>query len=253
MTGTTHMSSRLRAQRGMSMVEATIILMVLSVLAAALAPSARAYVEDARNVKAKGDVEAIASSIDQLMRDTGMRCLSLNGSSCANSTSGRVELLVSGSGVGLNEPTVVSAALTIAGSLASGTSLNWAGDTVSEVPDARRDLMDDQFATNAPAYPVPTFAAGGGPRPGVGWRGVYLAAPIDVDPWGYVYQASTLFLATASDATDGTGEGERRGGWTRDVIVLSPGSNGVMQTAFGSAATTAVGDDVMAVVQGGTR
>jgi type II secretory pathway pseudopilin PulG len=246
------------ADHGMSLVEATIVLMTLSVLAAALAPAARAYIEDGRNVKAKKDVEAIGATIDQLLRDTGLRCLSFNGSSCANDASGRVELLVSGSTVNANEPTVVSTAASVGASTASATSLNWAGDPVSEVADARRDVMDDQFATNAPGYAAASFTVGGGPRAGVGWRGAYVDAPIDVDPWGYAYQANTVFLAVASDSSgsDGTGTGQRRGGWTQDVLVLSAGSNGTVQTPFGgnaSTGSTAVGDDVVYVVQGGTR
>jgi len=128
-------------ERGMSLVEATIILAVLSVLTAMLAPSARTYVENARNVKAKHDVTAVGAAISQVLRDTGMLCLSLNGSSCANTATGRVELLVSGTAVGTNEPTVVATPLTVSASTASSTTLNWAGG-VNEVADARRDLMD---------------------------------------------------------------------------------------------------------------
>lgn len=237
---------------GMSLVEATIILAVLSVLTAMLAPSARTYLENARNVKAKHDTTAIGAAISQVLRDTGMLCLSLNGSSCANSATGRVELLVSGTAVGSNEPTVVASAVTVAASTASSTTLNWGGG-VNEVADARRDLMDNQFVTNAAGYSSPSFTAGGGPRAGIGWRGAYLDGPIDVDPWGYAYQASTVFLATASDATDGTGSGQKRGGWSNDVVVVSAGSNGVVQTAFGSSNTASVGDDVIYVVQGTTR
>lgn len=245
---------RSAAERGMSLVEATVILMVVSILAAVLAPSARAYIEDGRNTKAKKDVEAIGGVVDQLLRDTGMRCLSFNGSSCANDTSGRVELLVSGSSVSANEPTVLTSATgSIPASTASAASISWGGDPVTEVANNRRDLMDNQFVRNTPNYAAPSFTVGGGPRTGVGWRGAYIDGPVDVDPWGYAYQVSTLFLAVATDAPAGTDEGERRGGWTRDVVVVSAGSNGVIQTPFGSATTIAVGDDVTYVIQGGTR
>lgn len=250
------MTGRVRADRlaeaGLSLVEATIILMVLSILTAIVAPSAGSYLESARHTKAKEDVEAIASAIDQLMRDAGRLCLSLNGSSCANDASGRVELLVSGAAVGDNEPTVVTTPFVAAASTASSTNLNWAGGT-NEVADARRDTMDDQFVTNAPGYAGVTFTGGGGPRAGIGWRGAYLAGPVDVDPWGYGYQASTVFLAVATDAADGTSAGQKRGGWTSDVVVISGGSNGVIQTAFGSAGAAGTGDDITAIVQGGTR
>src|SRR5687767_7383196 len=45
------------AEKGMSLVEATIILMVLAILTAVIAPSAGDYVNDARQTKAKEDVE----------------------------------------------------------------------------------------------------------------------------------------------------------------------------------------------------
>ena len=113
--------------------------------------------------------------------------------------------------------------------------------------------MDRHLVTNAAGYTAVTFTSGGGPRAGIGWRGAYLNGPTDVDPWGYAYQANTLFLTAASDAADGTGTGQRRGGWTSNVMVLSAGSNGVVQTAFGVAGATGVGDDVLYVVQGATR
>ena len=242
----------MRSERGLSLVEATLILMVLSLLTAIAAPAASSYIDTSRNTKAKSDVEAIGSAIEQVLRNTGMLCLSLNGSSCANSTTGRVELLVSGSAVGSNEPTVVTTAYVAAASTASATNLNWGGGA-NEVGDARRDTMDRQFVTNGAGYAAVGFTSGGGPRAGIGWRGAYLNGPVDVDPWGYAYQANTVFLAVASDAADGTGTGQRRGGWTNNVMVVSSGANGVVQTAFGSTGAAAGGDDVVYVVQGATR
>ena len=46
------MKSRLKSNAGMSLVEATIILMVLAILTAVIAPSAADYVNDARHTKA---------------------------------------------------------------------------------------------------------------------------------------------------------------------------------------------------------
>jgi Tfp pilus assembly protein PilE len=244
---------RLRSDAGLSLVEATIILMVLAILTAVVAPATGSYMEGARQTKAKADTETIGSAIEQVIRSTGLQCLSLNGSSCANSATGRVELLVSGTAVGSNEPTVLTAmAYAAPTSTTSAATVNWAGGS-NEVADARRDLMDRQFVTNAAGYAAASFTSGGGPRAGLGWRGAYLNGPIDVDPWGYAYQANTVFLGVASDAADGTGEGQLRGGWTSDVMVLSSGSNGVVQTAFAAAGAVGAGDDVVYVVQGASR
>jgi hypothetical protein len=64
------------------------------------------------------------------------------------------------------------------------------------------------------------------------------------------------FLVVASDATDGTAEGDRRGGWSRDTIVLSAGPNGNYDTPYGgnlNHGTTVGGDDLLYIVRGDTR
>jgi hypothetical protein len=189
-----------------------------------------------------------------VMRNTGLPCLSLNGSSCANAATGRVELLVSGTAVGSNEAVVVTSSFVAPAATASSLNLNWAGGT-SEVDDTRRDTVERQLVTNAAGYTASSFSKNNAVI-GVGWRGPYLNGPADLDPWGYSYQANTVFLGVATDATDGTTAGTRRGGWVNPVLVVSPGSNGVIQTSFGVAGTagvTAVGDDVTYVIQGTTN
>jgi Tfp pilus assembly protein PilE len=247
--------NRTSSERGLSLVEVTIILMVLSALTAMMAPSASSYIESARGTKAKADIEAIGSAIDQVLRNTGLSCLSKNGTSCANvANTGRVELLVSGTVVGDNEPVVVTASFVAPASTASGLNLNWAGGT-SEVDDTRRDTVERQLVTNGAGYTAPNFSQSN-LVVGVGWRGPYINGPADVDPWGYSYQANTVFLNVATDATDGTTAGTRRGGWVNPVMVLSAGSNGVVQTSFGVAGTagaTPVGDDIVYVLQGTTN
>jgi type II secretory pathway pseudopilin PulG len=61
-----------KSERGMSLVEATIILMVLAILTSVLAPSIGDYVNDARQVKAKEDLEVLGLSVARLVRDMGM-------------------------------------------------------------------------------------------------------------------------------------------------------------------------------------
>lgn len=244
---------RLRSDAGLSLVEATIILMTLAILTAAVAPTAGGYLEGARQARAREDVEAIGGAIDELLRNTGLLCVSKSPASATPCTIvNRVELLVSGSSITANEATVATSAFAAPASTASAANLNWAGHS-NEVGDAWKDLMDNHLVTNSVTYTSPSFTGGGGPRVGVGWRGPYLSGPIDVDPWGNSYQAGTLFLAVASDAAAGSTAGQRQGGWTSDVVVISAGSNGVVQTAFGATATSAVGDDVIFVLQGGTH
>jgi Tfp pilus assembly protein PilE len=257
------------SELGMSLVEATIILMVLAVLTAVVAPSIGDYVEDARQTKAKEDVEAIGTGILRLLRDTGLPCLSTSPGSSPCSLANRVDLLVSSG----NEPAVTAAAFdpgadalinTAADQTAGSATVNWAGASgvagagATNVPIAAGDraTVDAQLVSNTAGYTAVSFTTAGGPQAGLGWRGAYVTGPVGADPWGFVYQANTVFLSTATDATDGTGVGEMRGGWPYDVIVISAGSNGSVQTKFGDSTnggSVAVGDDVIYTVQGATR
>ena len=82
------------SERGMSLVEATIILMVLATLTAVISPSIADYNNDARQVKAKEDVEAIGTGVLRLLRDTGSRCIRKTGTTDCTKAN-RVDLLVS--------------------------------------------------------------------------------------------------------------------------------------------------------------
>jgi hypothetical protein len=121
--------------------------------------------------------------------------------------------------------------------------------------------MVNQFVANTPNYDTPaeTVPAGytkSGPQSGLGWRGAYITPPIGTDPWGKVYLANTSFLVVATDSTDGDQEGDRRGGWSRDAIVVSAGPNGLFDTLFGGNANfgiTSTGDDLIYVLRGDTR
>jgi hypothetical protein len=73
---------------------------------------------------------------------------------------------------------------------------------------------------------------------------------------GKVYLANTAFLTVASDATAGTAGGNRSGGWSHDVFVISAGSNGIFETAIAIAGsnrgTTRVGN-LIYIVSSDTR
>lgn len=250
-----------RSERGLSLIEATIVLLVLSTLTAVLAPSIGVYANDARQASAKKDVETIGAAILNLLRDTGSRCLRLAGTSDCTLTN-RVDLLVSSG----DDPISVTAAdVTLpdseSGAPALGGTVNWIPD--AEAPNVtQRDTMDDQLVENdnSPAYPAVGFTGGGGPRMKLGWRGAYLPGPVSGDPWGRIYQSNTIFLTVATNAADTGGsqsqEGLREAGWNREVMVISAGGNGVVETSFGGTAaggTSAGGDDIVYVLGGSTR
>jgi type II secretory pathway pseudopilin PulG len=244
------MRTRLSGQAGMSLVEVTIILMVLATLTATIAPSMGDYLEDSRNVKAKEDVEAIGTGILRLLQDTGLGCLT---DEPTNSTAtpatapcaiaNRIDILKSGGEEGL----AITATQYAAGGTVSSATMNWNSTT-------NADTIDDQLVQNDNAdfyVSSALFTSGGGPRGGIGWRGAYLSGPIESDPWGGQYQANTMLLGVAADADNTVTEGGK--GWTRDAIVISAGSNATWQTNFGLTNGTAVGDDVIYVIQGSSR
>jgi type II secretory pathway pseudopilin PulG len=244
-----------RRERGMSLIEATIILMVLFVLTAVMSPAIGDYVEDARHTKGKEDVKAIGISISRLQRDIGS-CLRIDGTAGCTMAN-RVEILRSnGPDVGAADlGTSAAAEFDSSGDVTA--ALNWDDDQAVGIGDT----MDSQFVVNTPNYASPAESAPtgytkSGPQAGLGWRGAYLSGPIGTDPWGKVYLVNTLFLVVASDATDGSGEGDRRGGWSRDTIAISAGPNGLFDTPFGGSVnfgTAVSGDDLLYVLRGDTR
>ena len=64
---------RLRRQEGLSLVEVTIMLLVLMLLTSVLAPSIFDFVNDAQWVKVKEDCEALAISVARLHKDVGAK------------------------------------------------------------------------------------------------------------------------------------------------------------------------------------
>jgi type II secretory pathway pseudopilin PulG len=249
-------------ERGMSLVEATIILMVLATLTAVISPSIADYNNDARQVKAKEDVEAIGTGILRLLRDTGSRCLRVAGTTDCTLVN-RVDLLVS---AGNSPRSQTSANVTIPDTEGATTStMNW---LPSANAPAQSDTMDKQLVQNSMTTPYTAagFSTGGGPKMKLGWRGAYVNGPVSGDPWGNKYQSDTVFLTVATNATDTAGapdqtqEGMKQAGWKRNVLVVSAGANGIVETEFGGSSAgaggvgvTAGGDDIIYVLRGSTR
>jgi type II secretory pathway pseudopilin PulG len=240
------------SERGMSLVEATIILMVLGLLTAVLSPSMGDYVNDARDVKVKEDVEAIGLSIMRAVRDSRSPFLQVAYAAGAAglTEANRADLIV---GEGATPGVAAGIADFASGNIQA--SIGW--DDAVGTP-VTVDMMADHLITNVPAYPVPTQASFGvgGPQFGTGWRGAYISA-IGADPWGNRYAANTAFLGVAADSNV-AGEGSGTGGWTYDVIVLSAGRDSTIQTPFegspnGGSGAGSVNDDVFYTVTGTSR
>jgi hypothetical protein len=189
-----------------------------------------------------------------MVRDTGFPCVTKNPLNDCELGS-RADLLVSGG----EEPTVTAASTALTAGSAADVTINWAGHA-DEVPAANLDTMENQLVLNTPDYNDPSENAtisSGGPRSGLGWRGAYLASPVGPDPWGRMYQSNTIFVGVATNASAGVTEGLLSGGWIKDVIVVSSGRNGTMETPFAGSTNGGTGatnsDDVFYVISGSTR
>ncbi|MDO8835329.1 MAG: type II secretion system protein [Vicinamibacterales bacterium] len=245
------MTKNLKNERGLSLVEVTIMLLVLMLLTGVLAPSIFDFVNDAKWVKVKEDCEAIGLSVARLTRDVGP-CLKFNGAQKCTKEN-RVDVLYS-DGPDVTEDDMDGDATWMFDSADNvAMHLNWWKD------DYRGDRMEDQFVTNGPVYGTPaslnTFTTVG-PQFGLGWRGAYLASPIGPDPWGSRYLVNSVFLSVATDAHAGTLEGKRSGGWSRDTFCISAGPNARYETAFGGNGMGGVnraGDDFIYIISGDTR
>jgi hypothetical protein len=231
----------------LSLVEVTIMLLVLMLLTGVLAPSIFDFVVDARWVKVKEDCEAIGISVARITRDVGP-CLKFNASEKCTLRN-RVDILFS------DGPEVDRQ------SLGGGSSLtfeNYAGNLNWDGDDTRGDSMEHQFVMNDSGYKTVGQLENlnrVGPAFGLGWRGAYLSGPIGPDPWGHRYLVNSVFLSVATDASDGYGQGQRNGGWDKDTFCISSGPNGIFDTGFigSNYGTDRRADDFTYVIQGDTR
>lgn len=244
----------------MTLVEATVILAVASMLTAILAPSVRSYVQSAQQAAAKRDVETIGSAIARMLNDVGETAILRNGQETAttdptnvhaapdHATGNLVHLLVSEG----NTPAVWA-------TVARAVGTDW-DDPVCSCPGTPTAIQKLEWflAVNTPnntsanGYRTASeMSANFGFDPDDAntfnsehaWRGAYMPGPIGPDPWGNRYGVNVEFFHRAT----GTGQGQ-----VNDVFVLSAGNNGLVETAFNVDGVTNA-NDVVYVVSGGTR
>lgn len=253
------MRRKLTTEKGLSLVEATIILMVLAILTAVMSPSLIDYVEDARAVKSKEDVEVIGIAIGRLIKDTGFPFMVEDATVTAADRfkmANRADLAV---GTG-NTPTVQAGV--DAGKTADATALQGAvawDDAIAET--SGKVALYNQLVANTPNYTGPntTLGTANPAAPGslgnfgLGWRGAYISGVITPDPWGFRYACTTVFLGSATDATSSNGGATV--GWADDARCIAAGRNNQIETnfdnSFGSTSFSgSQNDDVVYVISG---
>jgi hypothetical protein len=106
----------------------------------------------------------------------------------------------------------------------SGASQPW---SLSDGRDL--GLLDEQLIDNRPGYAVADTRQRGG------WRGAYLEDRVAADPWGFRYAVNVGALKTRN----------------ADVVVLSAGPDGVVDSLFETDGLPARGDDMTSLVAAG--
>jgi len=252
-----------------SLIELTIILVVLSILCAILAPVMDRYIRNAKICRAREDVQAIGCCIWMFIEDTGNSRFyidggtldvdvgdplrdALGGGAPDEDAGNRVNILVSDGDISEIGPD------------GDGT---W-GQTVNFVDV---DFLENHLVINTVGYRTPRdlnnlgaspmFArnSSGGFNSEFAWRGPYMTPPIDPDPWGNRYAVNVIFLDAVADSDNDDvwhdewvlpGDGN---GFTEDCIVLCTGPDEEVDTLFGVDGNTPGDDDIIFVVSANSR
>ncbi|MEW5983913.1 MAG: hypothetical protein AB1806_16290 [Acidobacteriota bacterium] len=199
----------LLSRAGLSLVEVTVVLSALALVAGTLTPASLDLVQRAKDLQASRDALSIRDAIVRLLDDAGAVRIGTRGTEGAI-----VELLVSGGATP-----------------ASGDAGDWRW-TRPVGADGLVDLLDRHLVTNEPGG-SPANAWRGPARAGdLGWRGAYTHQGIGADPWGRRYAVNVQFLLGRNE-----------------VIVLSAGPNGIIETPFEGRGLTGGGDDRVALIK----
>lgn len=205
------MTSHFRSDRGVTILEAAIILAATVILLGALTPSVTATVRLGALARAADDMASISTQALVMLDDVSYDAFTVNGAK--NGT--EAELLVSDG----DTPREVSG---------TGSAL-WQApvDNASGLVD----FIERHLVTNTPrgsaanAYDPPGSS-------GV-WRGAYLDGPIGPDPWGNRYAVNVEFLGNAP----------------QDVVVLSAGPDEQIDTDYAVNGLAAGDDDLIVLVE----
>ena len=244
----------LKNQKGLSLIEVTIMLLVLMLLTGVLAPSIFDFVKDAQWVKVKEDCEAISLSIARLHRDVGCIEHTYGLNNCKFlGQGGTIPGLLMSDGPTV-EATQVAGAATVGFSdalLPGGTGAstwNWTDAIVGRI-GTQIDSLTNQLVTNAPGYPEPPAgpASPFGPWFNKGWRGAYLSSPIGPDPYSTPYLVNSVLLNVPQNAVAPGVIGHNY-----DTFCISAGPNRVFETPFGQTGARPYGDDFITMISGGT-
>jgi type II secretory pathway pseudopilin PulG len=241
----------MRHERGITIIETTVILSVLFILAGVLSPIVSESITTARAVKAKNDASMIAMGLINFQKDLGGDARAFSGAGAIVSQAlGLPQLLVTAGEMPSVEdddeeetstgPMIALLAPPGNGGRGQGHGGGRSsGSQRRKWREARAETLDDHLMHNRRGYRFRQPGEYGG------WNGPYLSAPIASDPWGHQYLVNTQFLDGGTTAADSSGRVRRA------VFVVSPGGNGVIETPFEQSIVDAraFGDDIVIRLQ----
>lgn len=263
----------LRRNGGWSLIELTIILIVLSILSAILVPVIGRYVHNAKIVRAREDCGALSSVIWMFIEDTANSHFlqdgspdpiqgasrSLGGGSAPDQTApNRVNLMVGDGDIpelGPNGDARWLAKVNFGGVdfMAYHLVTNRPGNAPIHAYRTPTDLGKGPI--NAPDDPMFSRESSGGFNSEFAWRGPYISAPIDPDPWGNRYACNVKFLDPQDESSNinaalGTDSGN---GYEQDVVVLSAGPDEEVDTRYAVDGLASGDDDLACVISSNSR
>ncbi len=182
-------------REGFTLVEVTVLIAVVGLLASLFAGSAQGLLEQSRSIRARDDVEKIGRAVAEFYADTGFFPRTQD---VRDGRPGDLEL----------------------GTLISDAPLPEATQAGSWWIDTRLDLMSAHLTRNDKGYSASNPLGLGG------WEGPYLPTVVKEDAWGHAYLVNVLYLDPRNivQELDGTMLGA--------VFVLSAGRNGIVETPY---------------------
>jgi type II secretory pathway pseudopilin PulG len=200
----------LSRHHGFSIVEATIVLAVVAVLAGAVAPSVSRTLAQGRLARARNDVQAIRTAVHNVLTE---HTLFVPFTSTGAVDGDAIELLVSDGDIPF---TAIGAT-------------NWDNPVACCAAAVDVAFLEAHLVTNTGLGAAGSYSVAAG-----GWRGAYINAPVEPDPWGSRYAVNTEYLKTAT---------------TNDVVVLSAGPDEEIDTPFAFNGARPGDDDIIAIVR----
>lgn len=194
------------SERGFALYEVLVGLVVTMAIVAALAPTLGATLADARTTRAVMDMEVIRDAIHNYQAD-GFTRFTDNGT---QTVARRMTLLVGDGDI----PAI-------------GLQSDWTSTTAPVDVDFLEEHLVLNSFNGGSAYPT-----AGSPQ----WRGAYLNAPVDPDPWGNRYGVNVQWLGGGL-------------GGSNDVVVHSAGPDEAVDTVHEADPLVAGNDDLIVLVE----